>query len=312
MAPGSINDFTNSPVPSDNVMHLWTIVGGTINGSATGATVNVTVNSSGGVFTLTDNISRFGCTSSCNFGQTVCSILPVTASVPNGTTTIYTAPAGMVTNAWTITGNGTISGLANTPSVTVVAGDACGSYTLSLESTLSGVTSNCSQTVAVTDNIPPTFTLPVTALSYCANRIISANYNAIPTDPDYDDLTTPRPEYYKFVQSSTEFNLTALAGNFADNCCATNTLVLHWRVDFSPTPNPADPAHALVTKASITDQTGQPSAYASDIEFPSDGVTFTDVTHKLFYWLVDCNGKASAEQTLNITVKPRPNVQKIN
>ena len=74
-----------------------------------------------------------------------------------------------------------------------------------------------------------------------------------------------------------------------------------------PDRNPADPAHPPVTKAPIIDQTGQPSVYPS-LEFPGDGVNFSDVTHSLFYWLVDCHGNTSVEQAVNITIKPRPKV----
>jgi hypothetical protein len=311
---GSNYTYTSTVVPADNVTHSWSISGnGTITGPTTNATVDV-IAGAAGIFTLTDNITRFGCTSSCTFDATVispCSISPISGSVANGTSTIYSAPTGMDTYSWTVTGNGSIpSGIANQETVTVLAGNLCTSYTLSLSMTKNGVTiPSCSQTVTVTDNLAPTFTL-LSDQSYCVNNIISAVYNESPTDPDYDDLTTPRPEYYLLTAASKLLDLDPIINNFDDKCCADNSLIMHWRIVFAPTPNPATVAHELITKPAITAQTGQPSAYG-DILFPGDGVTFTDVVHQIYYWLEDCNGNKSAEQILSVTVKPRPNIIKV-
>jgi hypothetical protein len=171
----------------------------------------------------------------------------------------------------------------------------------------------CVQVITVIDNEPPTFTLLVTEVSYCANNIDSALYNPNPTPgiiPEYDDLTYARPEYYLFSEGDTIFNLDPVINNFSDNCCADDGLILHWRIDFSPTPDPSTQAHLPITKPAIADQTGQPSEYGN-IEFPADGVDFTDIDHYLYYRLEDCNGNLSAEQMVAITIKPRPNVIKM-
>jgi hypothetical protein len=209
---------------------------------------------------------------------------------------------------WTMTGATSGAGTGNIGSRTFNRGVTTITWTAT---NVAGTSLPCAQTVTITDNQPPTFTLPAVNMSFCVNNLINAVYNAAPTDPDYDDLTTPRPDYYKFIKSGTEFNLDPGTSNFADNCCAVGDLKLHWRIVFSPIPNPADPAHAPITKAPITDQIGQPSAYPVDIEFPGDGVNFSDITHKIYYWLEDCNGNISAEQTLTITIKPRPNILKM-
>ncbi|MCX6233721.1 MAG: HYR domain-containing protein, partial [Bacteroidetes bacterium] len=170
----------------------------------------------------------------------------------------------------------------------------------------------CYQIINVIDNVPPTFTITYTTVSYCANNIDSALYNPNPTPgiiPEYDDLTYARPEYYLFSEGDTIFNLDPVINNFSDNCCADDGLILHWRIDFSPTPDPSTQAHLPITKPAIADQTGQPSEYG-DIEFPADGVYFTDIDHYLYYRLEDCNGNLSAEQMVTITIKPRPNVVK--
>jgi hypothetical protein len=177
------------------------------------------------------------------------------------------------------------------------------------------LTNNTSLIVSttVTDTIVPTFTLGSTEVSYCVNNIISAVYNPNPNlsiSPEYDDLTTPRPEYYQFTAGSTIFDLDQNINKYDDNCCAANLLTLHWRIDFTPTPNPATVAHELITKPAIPDQTGQPSAYG-DIQFPGDGVTFKDVDHYITYWLIDCHGNKSVEKVVKVTVKPRPNLIKV-
>jgi len=171
-------------------------------------------------------------------------------------------------------------------------------------------------TTPVADNQPPTFTLPATELSYCVNNIISAVYNPTPTPliiPEYDDITTPRPEYYQLTAASKLLDLDPIINNFEDNCCADNSLIIHWRIVFAPTPNPATVAHEPITKPAITGQVGQPSAYG-DIQFPGDGVTFTDIVHRIYYWLEDCNGNPTGspnEQFVNITISPRPNIMKV-
>ena len=162
-----------------------------------------------------------------------------------------------------------------------------------------GNTSTCTQHINVKDSTPPTFTAPV-PYSVCVENLNFAAYisSALKINPD--------PDYYLFKAGSTLLDLDPVGNNFSDNCCAVNTLVIHWRLDFADTPNPSPPP-AVLTHPSITG-TGQPSAYGSDIQIPGDGVNFTTVVHTITYWLVDCNGNSSAEYVVNITVKPRPNL----
>ena len=174
-------------------------------------------------------------------------------------------------------------------------------------------------TTTVTDNQPPKFTLPVTPLPYCVSTIQSAVYNPTPTAvppgyPEYNDLTTPRPEYYQFTKGSTIFDLDPAIGanNFEDNCCPVGSLILHWRIDIADTPDPLNPAPAKISYAPITG-TDQPSKH-DDFRLPGDGVTFTDVIHQISYWLEDCTGppgNMSPEQSRSIIISPRPNIIKM-
>ena len=89
----------------------------------------------------------------------VCSITGPTATIPNATD-IFTAPAGMATYDWMVTGNGTIVGSSNGRTVNVQAGATCtGSYTVTVTITeSSGCNSTCNQVVSLNDNSKPVVT----------------------------------------------------------------------------------------------------------------------------------------------------------
>ena len=291
---GSTNNlYTSTVTPSDNVTHAWSITGnGNIVGSLTESTVSISA-SLAGSFTLTDQTTRLGCTSSCTSVITVaapCAITPVTVSVPNGTSTTYTAPAGMDSYSWSISGNGSITSATNLQTVTVLAGNNCSDYALSVALSVGGSTSNCSQTISVTDNQPPTFTKP-DDLIFCVESLILATYNGATMDINPD-----RPDYFTLEPTNTLLDLIGLS----DNCCAVGSLAISWRIDFSGG-----------TPSSISG-TGQPSGYGIPINLPGDGSTFLNMHHTITYWVTDCHGNVSATQTTNITIKPRPNIVKGN
>ena len=163
-----------------------------------------------------------------------------------------------------------------------------------------GNESTCQQQIEVRDTTSPTFT-PPTPFIACVENLNSAAYisKGLKINPD--------PDYYLFKKGNTSFDLDPVLNNFNDNCCAANTLIIHWRIDFTDTPNQTPPPTVL-SHPSITG-IGQPSVYSSDIQIPGDGVSFTSIVHTITYWLVDCNGNRSADQAVNITVNPRPNVK---
>ena len=162
-----------------------------------------------------------------------------------------------------------------------------------------GNMSTCVQRIEVADTTPPTFTAPGPFI-FCVENLSSASIisSKLKINPD--------PDFYLFKAGNTLLDLDPVTNNFNDNCCAVNTLVIHWRIDFTDTPNQIPPPPVL-THPSITG-TGQPSVYGSDIQIPGDGVTFLSVVHTITYWLVDCNGNRSTDITVNITVNPRPKV----
>jgi uncharacterized repeat protein (TIGR01451 family) len=180
-----------------------------------------------------------------------------------------------------------------------------------VDTDLTNNTSTANTTIS--DGTGPTFTLSSTAdINLCVMNIQSAVYNMSPTDPDYDDLTTPRPDYYQFTTGNTVFDHDAATlSSYFDNCCAVSSLVLHWRIDFQAVPAQAPP-HTLYTPASISG-TGPPSLHA-DFQLPGDGVNFVPVTHRISYWLEDCAGNPTGppiEQHRDIVINPRPKLVKV-
>ncbi len=83
------NIYTSTVLPAGGtVTHNWTISGnGTIIGATNGASVTVTAGLAGS-YTLTDNITRNGCTSSCVKTVTVNPGLPVSVTISTPTLTI--------------------------------------------------------------------------------------------------------------------------------------------------------------------------------------------------------------------------------
>jgi hypothetical protein len=162
-------------------------------------------------------------------------------------------------------------------------------------------TDTCSQLVTVIDNEPPTFGSPG-PFAFCVVNLFSAAMASSNLQ------INPEPDYYLFKAGDKTLDLNSLINNFNDNCCTDAQLEIHWRIDFNDTPNPAPPP-ILLSYPPISG-TGQPSAYGADIHFPGDGVTFSNVNHKITYWLVDCHNNRSMDHEVVITIKPRPQLIK--
>jgi hypothetical protein len=117
----------------------------TVPGAAAGGTYNATI-------TVIKTVG--GCVSpavpfTVSVNEPACSITGVSSVCAGTNGTSFSAPAGMTTYAWGISGNGTISGVSNAQNVSVNAG-AAGSYTLTLTITNSNsCTSICNQVVTV-------------------------------------------------------------------------------------------------------------------------------------------------------------------
>jgi hypothetical protein len=150
----------------------------------------------------------------------------------------------------------------------------------------------CYHTITVIDNEPPTFT-PPGPFRFCVENIYLAGYY----DPTMD-ITPDRPEYHTLPAGSTELNMDV--ATFSDNCPLTCDVEIRWRLIFSNgTALPGLPATYIV---------GQPSLFGNEIQLP--GALAGNVLHTITYQIVDCNANVSAQQSVVITVTPRPNVIK--
>jgi hypothetical protein len=164
----------------------------------------------------------------------------------------------------------------------------------------------CTQTITVIDNQIPTFDTPG-PFDFCVENLNSAMYNGagnVDLNLDYEpNYPYPYPaggDYYLFRIGSNVLDLDFSAINYTDNCCpVADGDSIRWEIDFDG------------TEPSVSG-TGQPSGQTVDIKLWGDGVTFTDRVHTITYWITDCNGNESNPVSTIITIKPRPNVVKMN
>ena len=116
-----------------------------------------------------------------------CSITGTDGPVCPSSSNEYAAPAGMVSYAWTISGNGAVSGASNNQTVQVIAGTACNeSYTLTLITTNSyGCSQTCEKVVGVNDTENPTAdALSDITLTGCNGEFPAANIEVVTGEAD--------------------------------------------------------------------------------------------------------------------------------
>ncbi|HNS17366.1 MAG TPA: HYR domain-containing protein [Bacteroidales bacterium] len=150
----------------------------------------------------------------------------------------------------------------------------------------------------VEDNDPPTFATPG-PFEFCVLDIYSALYDGEP-EP-WADIIPGRPDWY-IVNDELDLDENA----FSDNCCdpdESDEFIVYWRIDFDD--------GSFIPPLPDEYISGQPSAYPGGILLPGDGVNFEDLYHTITYRLEDCNGNLSDPVSFIITVKPRPDVQKV-
>jgi hypothetical protein len=146
------------------------------------------------------------------------------------------------------------------------------------------------------DNTPPTFTPPANNFDFCVEDIYEAVFNENPIDPDIDDLTYPRPDYYIFEEGFKFLNLPS----FSDNCAlAANPI--SWSIDFG-------------NNGSIDLMgTGQLEDYIPPLlvfpDRPVRGIKFPLGTNRIIYRVTDATGNY-LEQTVFLEVVPRPTITK--
>jgi autotransporter-associated beta strand protein len=192
-----------------------------------------------------------------------------------------------ITYAWTMTGATLGSGIGpivpdpyifnrGVTTITWIASNFAGADT-------------CQQIITVVDAEPPTFETQ-DSLVFCVYNIFDATYDGQP-EPDAD-IVPDRPDWY-ILDGSTELDVF----NIADNCCATDSCTIYWTINFSNGyPSVSDSLqpslHGPITLWGTTD--------------------YTIVIHTITYVVKDCNGNLSDPVTIDIIIKPRPNVIKLN
>ncbi len=166
----------------------------------------------------------------------------------------------------------------------------------------------CSHIITVTDDEAPTFT--TSPYENCVDPLHWASYdpaNANPVINHINPLVNKYPvDFRTFEAGNTALDISGIT----DNCCNSTDMIINWRIDFSDTPDPQN-AGNWISHGSISG-TGQPSTYGSDIELWGDGVEFNPITHTITYWITDCHGNESESVTVDIVIKPRPEIIKAN
>ncbi|RKD91798.1 G8 domain-containing protein [Mangrovibacterium diazotrophicum] len=151
------------------------------------------------------------------------------------------------------------------------------------------------QTIRVVDLIPPVLQ-PVSARSYCVDRLRWATFNGL-SMPD-TDIAEERPEYYTFKAGSTDLDLNPTS-HFSDNCSSASEMTLHWTIVDSNGDTVEDANGNLLENMS-----GLPSTLGVDILFESSGEESEYYTIR--YWVEDQCGNVSNVQEGSIEIIPRP------
>jgi hypothetical protein len=209
------------------------------------------------------------------------------------------------------TGSGTTNGAASLPDSIGITDFNLGTTTITWTATNTAGADTCFHVVVVEDTIVPTFT--PAAYENCVDPLHWATYdpaNANPVVNHFDPLVNKYPvDFRTFEAGNTALDLTGIE----DNCCDSADMIIEWRIDFSPTPDPqnagVDISHPSIPAAGFN--TGQPSTYVSDIYLWGDGVIFDPITHTITYRITDCNGNISGEFTEDIVITPRPQIIKV-
>ena len=168
---------------------------------------------------IVTNTTTTGCTQTLNPGVPEL----ISGSQPISWTWLITDPDGLIQDSGAFSGTVALPGYGDKEF-------KLGTSTITWTATNLAGTASCTHTVTVEDKEPPTFTLPL-PFSECVERIQDATYDA-PTI----DITPARPEYYIFVPlNNYALDLPLLL----DNCCATASITVNWRIEFTDPANPS-------------------------------------------------------------------------
>ncbi|MCS3802310.1 hypothetical protein GGD38_007721 [Chitinophagaceae bacterium OAS944] len=191
---GTAATITATPGEPGTYTYVWTVPAGVPDpGNVASFTSTVA-----GTYSVVITNTATGCGSASASGIVTVNPLPVCSITGNnnvcpGSTNTYSAPVGMSTYNWSISGNATISGAANGQTVSVLANNSCGNFTLTLTITdANGCTSTCTQTFATTDTEVPVITVTPSTSVLCnptAAQLTAAFGTASVTDNCSTGLT---------------------------------------------------------------------------------------------------------------------------
>lgn len=308
---------TSGTLPINSTM--WTVVAGsaTIDAPTSLSTV-VHVTSPSATLRLSGT-QNSGCTVS---DDVVLRVTPLPGCLITGPATnlcpanavTFNGPPGLTSYAWTIAGNGTISGSTTQQTVTVLTGPNCGS---SLSLGLTVAANNCSSTCAaefmVNDLAPPILTRPSDLVLDCPADT-RTNVTGVATAVDecgsvairYSDVTLPGCGGSATI--SRTWTATDRCGNVAS---AVQTITLRDRMApvLTLPPNatlecPADPLPALTGTATAVDVCSSATVTFSDVVAAQCGGTRTIA--RTWTAMDACGNQAQGVQTIQIVDRTAP------
>ena len=140
--------------PAGLSSYSWSISGnGSILGSTTGSSINVTAGAAGS-FTLTLTTMLNGCSRTCDKTVTVDPVFTYSCNVTGvsetcaGSTETFTAPVDLDSYEWGVTGDASISG-SNTGTSVEIISTGSGSYTVMLQTMENGLACSSQKTITV-------------------------------------------------------------------------------------------------------------------------------------------------------------------
>ncbi|HEX5221955.1 MAG TPA: hypothetical protein VFZ59_20500 [Verrucomicrobiae bacterium] len=236
-----------------------------------------------------------------------------TATCPR-TTNTFSAPAGMSSYQWSVTGNASISGPATQASVKVVAGSACGAgFTVTLVASTNVCTASSVVEVAVGDTGVPTLTIPQDLVLDCP-AVTTTSATGVATAMDGCSFATVTYSDSETIGCGST-RVIARTWTATDECGNTVSKVQTITVrDITP-PTITCPANRTLEYPANTAPTATGFATAVDT-CGSANVTFNDVITtncgnsiviaRTWTAVDECNNRSSCTQTITVNDTTAP------
>jgi len=297
---------------SSVVSTTWSVLNGNVTIDETNSLVTTAHVSSASATLRLTVVQANGCTQTDDIVLSVqqppvCAITGVTNTCPR-TTNTFTAPVGMTSYAWSVSGGAFISGAPNQQTVKVVASSTCGTnYTLALNLVSNVCATSCSQDVAVIDMGAPVLVCPTNRVLDCpANTSTNNTGTATATDScsrvtvTYSDEVTAGCGVSKVIART--WTATDECGN-AVSCTQTITVRdITPPVITCPTNRvlqcPADTSAVANGMATAVDACGAATVTFNDVITTNCGNTF--VIARTWTATDLCNNSSSCVQTLTV------------